>query len=260
MNTQSRNKPCLPALITVVVLSLIAFSAVAQDYPAPQEGTWVARDFRFHTGEVMPDLRLHYTTVGAPSGEPVLILHGTTGPARASCRPRSRASCSARANRSMRAVLHHPARRHRHREVVQAFRRHAQRSFPQYNYDDMVAAQYQLVTETWADPPPAPGARQLDGRHADLDLGCHLSGLHGCAGADGFAADRDVEPQLDDAAPDHRCDPQRSGLEGRQLHDAAARASRWPTCSSASPPTAARWPTRSWRPRASWPTSCSTSA
>ena len=39
----------------------------------------MVRDFRFHTGEVLPELRLHYTTVGAPTGEPVLILHGTTG-------------------------------------------------------------------------------------------------------------------------------------------------------------------------------------
>ena len=39
----------------------------------------MVRDFRFHTGEVLPELRLHYTTVGAPTGAPVLILHGTTG-------------------------------------------------------------------------------------------------------------------------------------------------------------------------------------
>jgi homoserine O-acetyltransferase len=64
---------------TSVALSLIAFSALAADYPAPKEGDWVARDFRFHTGEVMPELRVHYTTVGSPSGEPVLILHGTSG-------------------------------------------------------------------------------------------------------------------------------------------------------------------------------------
>ena len=37
------------------------------------------RDFRFHGGEVLPELRLHYTTVGARTGEPVLILHGTGG-------------------------------------------------------------------------------------------------------------------------------------------------------------------------------------
>jgi homoserine O-acetyltransferase len=62
-----------------VVLSLVVFAAAAADYPAPREGEWVAPDFRFHTGEVMPELRMHYTTVGEPSGEPVLILHGTTG-------------------------------------------------------------------------------------------------------------------------------------------------------------------------------------
>ncbi|MFL6663336.1 MAG: hypothetical protein ACJ8G7_14265, partial [Rhizobacter sp.] len=54
-------------------------AAAAADYPAPKEADWTASDFRFHTGEVMPEMRIHYTTVGAPSGEPVLILHGTAG-------------------------------------------------------------------------------------------------------------------------------------------------------------------------------------
>ena len=51
----------------------------AADYPAPREADWIAREFRFHTGEVLPELRLHYRTVGDPGGEPVLVLHGTTG-------------------------------------------------------------------------------------------------------------------------------------------------------------------------------------
>src|SRR5262249_58446609 len=54
-------------------------STWAAEYPAPKQGDWIVRDFRFHTGEVLPELRLHYTTVGAPSGEPVLILHGSAG-------------------------------------------------------------------------------------------------------------------------------------------------------------------------------------
>jgi len=45
----------------------VALSALAADYPAPKEGSWVVRDFRFHTGEVLPELRLHYATVGAPT-------------------------------------------------------------------------------------------------------------------------------------------------------------------------------------------------
>ena len=60
-------------------LAFVSFAASAADYPAPKEADWVARDFKFHTGETMPELRIHYTTVGDPSGQPVLMLHGTTG-------------------------------------------------------------------------------------------------------------------------------------------------------------------------------------
>src|ERR1700716_2253030 len=70
--------PKMRRFLAVLAIMLTA-PAAAADYPAPQEGTWVARDFRFHTGEVMPELRLHYRTIGEPSGAPVLILHGTTG-------------------------------------------------------------------------------------------------------------------------------------------------------------------------------------
>jgi homoserine O-acetyltransferase len=59
------------------VLLLIASAALAADYPAPKQGNWVAKDFRFHTGETMPELRLHYTTIGEPTGQPVLVLHGS---------------------------------------------------------------------------------------------------------------------------------------------------------------------------------------
>src|SRR5213595_378339 len=61
------------------VLLAMAFSAIAQSYPEPKEGTWIVREFRFHTGEVLPEVRLHYRTIGEPTGEPVLILHGTGG-------------------------------------------------------------------------------------------------------------------------------------------------------------------------------------
>jgi homoserine O-acetyltransferase len=49
----------------VAVLSLAAFAATAADYPAPKEGTFVAKDFRFHTGEVLPEVRLHYRTIAS---------------------------------------------------------------------------------------------------------------------------------------------------------------------------------------------------
>jgi len=71
-----RNTIFAVAASTAVLLSN---AGVAADYPAAKEGEWVARDFRFHTGEVMPEVRLHYRTVGEPSGQPVMLLHGTSG-------------------------------------------------------------------------------------------------------------------------------------------------------------------------------------
>src|SRR5262245_11436793 len=62
-----------------LLLSIAGLAAWAADFPAPKEGTWVVRDFKFHTGEVLPELKQHYTTVGEPTGEPVVIMHGTTG-------------------------------------------------------------------------------------------------------------------------------------------------------------------------------------
>ena len=70
---------------TGALLLLLDCMAYAADYPAPVQGDWVVHDFRFHTGEVLPELRLHYTTVGAKSGQPVLILHGTNGTGTVSC-------------------------------------------------------------------------------------------------------------------------------------------------------------------------------
>ena len=64
-----------------LLLGLTALSSYAADFPKPREGHWVTRDFRFASGEALPELRLSYTTVGDPSGLPVLIMHGTTGSA-----------------------------------------------------------------------------------------------------------------------------------------------------------------------------------
>ena len=56
------------ALLAVLLMSTGAISAgvMAADYPAPRQGEWIAKDFKFHTGEVMSELRLHYTTLGKP--------------------------------------------------------------------------------------------------------------------------------------------------------------------------------------------------
>src|ERR1700738_1222585 len=63
------------------VFAMTSFAAAAADYPAPKQGDWIAKDFKFHTGQTLPQLRLHYAKVGDPGGEPVLVLHGSGGSA-----------------------------------------------------------------------------------------------------------------------------------------------------------------------------------
>ncbi len=65
--------------IAALTFTLTSFAASAADYPAPKQGDWFARDFKFHTGEMMSELKIHYTTIGEPTGQPVLVLHGTGG-------------------------------------------------------------------------------------------------------------------------------------------------------------------------------------
>src|SRR5436190_18299516 len=70
-------------MITAVVLAL-----VLQASPLPQatEGDFVIKDFKFASGETLPELKMHYRTVGAPRKDAqgivrnaVLIMHGTGG-------------------------------------------------------------------------------------------------------------------------------------------------------------------------------------
>lgn len=63
--------------LLALVLSSFSTLGVTADWPQQKEGDWVVRDFRFRSGGVLPELRLHYTTLGAPTGEPVVILYGT---------------------------------------------------------------------------------------------------------------------------------------------------------------------------------------
>jgi homoserine O-acetyltransferase len=58
-------------------------------WPDQQDATCVIRNFRFESGEVLPELRMHYVTLGTPTrnsagaiNNAVLLLHNTTGSAR----------------------------------------------------------------------------------------------------------------------------------------------------------------------------------
>src|SRR5258707_4850979 len=65
------------ASISSAAVLLFAITAFAADPPQQKPGDWTVKDFRFHTGEVLPELKLHYVTIGEPTGEPVLELHGS---------------------------------------------------------------------------------------------------------------------------------------------------------------------------------------
>jgi homoserine O-acetyltransferase len=75
-------------VIRAAALLLFAFACRAQQDPVPAEGSWIARGFRFGTGETLPELRLHYITLGKPVRDAagrvsnaVLILHDTASSA-----------------------------------------------------------------------------------------------------------------------------------------------------------------------------------
>ena len=129
------------------VFCLTAPSVWAADYPAPKEGSWVVRDFRFHTGETLPELRLHYTTVGDPAGEPVVVLHGTTGSGTGMLTPGFAGELFGPgqpldASRYY-VILPDAIGTGKSSKPSDGLRT----KFPQYNYNDMVDAQYRLVKE-----------------------------------------------------------------------------------------------------------------
>lgn len=127
--------------------TLLSLAAWAADYPAPRDGDWVARDFRFHTGEVMPELKIHYKTLGEPRGEPVLILHGTTGSSQNMLAPGFAGELFGPgqpldASRYF-IIIPDAIGTGKSTKPSDGLRT----KFPRYNYDDMVDAQYRLVTE-----------------------------------------------------------------------------------------------------------------
>ena len=147
------------------VVSVFALSAFAADYPAPKEGTWIAKDFRFHTGEVMPELRLHYRTIGEPTGQPVLILHGTAGSGASMLTPAFAGELFG-AGQPLDAtkyfiILPDALGAGKSSKPSDGLRT----KFPKYNYDDMVAAQHRLVTEG------------LGIRHLRLVMGNSMGGM-----------------------------------------------------------------------------------
>ena len=136
-----------------------AAGAVQAQPPANQpldahEADLTVHDFKFQTGEILPQLRIHYTTLGKPVRDAkghvtnaVLILHGTGGTGQQFFRPQ------------FASVLFGPGQlldTSRYFIILPDDIGHGKSSkpsdglhmrFPKYDYADMVEAEHQLVTQ-----------------------------------------------------------------------------------------------------------------
>jgi homoserine O-acetyltransferase/O-succinyltransferase len=158
--------------LLLALAALIATPAGAGPWPSTDaEASF--KDFRFASGETLPALRIHYTTLGTPhrdaKGEvdnAVMILHGTGGSGKSFLVPQ------------FADELYGPGQvlDIKHYFIILTDNiGHGQSSkpsdgmrmaFPKYDYDDMVTAQYRLVTET------------LGIKHLQLILGTSMGCMH----------------------------------------------------------------------------------
>jgi homoserine O-acetyltransferase len=141
------------ALLATAFLALGAARAQPPaSYPVT-EGDYIAHDFKFKSGEQLPELRLHYMTLGKlardAQGRPtnaVLILHGTGGSSQQFLRPQFAGELFGPGqlldiNRYF-IILPDGVGHGKSSKPSDGMHAH----FPQYDYDDMVAAQHLLVT------------------------------------------------------------------------------------------------------------------
>ena len=140
--------------LSVLLVALVCARASAAQNPTPVQGDFVLKNFQFTSGEMLPELRVHYRTFGKPQRDAqgivrnaVLIMHGTTG------------SGASLINPEFAGQLFGPAGlldAERYFLIIPDGIGHGQSSkpsdglrggFPHYGYLDMVEAQYRLLTE-----------------------------------------------------------------------------------------------------------------
>ncbi len=140
-------KRLMVAAALALALTASRTPANAADYPAPKDGLWVAKDFKFSTGEVMPEVKLAYKTIGEATGEPILILHGTGGSAQGMLTPGFAGELfgEGQALDAKKYFIIIPDALGAGNSTKPSDGLKAK--FPKYNYNDMVDAQYRVVTE-----------------------------------------------------------------------------------------------------------------
>lgn len=165
------------SVATAAVLSLSIFSGLthsrAADSPPPQAGDFVLHDFHFANGETLPELRMHYRTLGTPRLDEkgvvrnaVLIMHGTTGEGGNFLRPEFAGQLFGKEqllDASRYYLILPDAIGHGHSSRP-SDGLHAR--FPRYGYRDMVAADHRLLTEG------------LKVNHLRLVMGTSMGGMH----------------------------------------------------------------------------------
>jgi homoserine O-acetyltransferase len=155
------------------LLLAVAGPVRAADYPAPVAADFVLRDFRFASGKTLPELRLHYRTLGQPRRDAsgsvrnaVLILHGTTGSGANFLRPEFAGELFGEGQPldAARYFLILPDNIGHGRSSKPSDGLRAR--FPNYGYRDLLAAQHRLLTE----------GLQVD--RLRLVLGTSMGGMH----------------------------------------------------------------------------------
>ena len=158
---------------TAILFAVLSSLAVAADFPAPVEGDFVTKNFRFVTGETLPELKIHYTTLGKPvkdaSGRTtnaVLITHGTGGTGRAFLSPTFGGQLFG-AGQLLDANKYYivmPDGIGHGKSSKPSDGMHMR--FPKYTYDDMVKADYLMLTEG------------LGVNHLRLAMGTSMGAMH----------------------------------------------------------------------------------
>jgi homoserine O-acetyltransferase len=166
--------PCSAALALLLIATAApAAPEKAANHPAPVEADTSFKNFKFHSGETLPELRIHYKTVGTPKrnarGEienAVLVLHGTTGSGGQFIRPEFAGDLFGPGQPLDAAryfiVLPDGIGHGRSSRPSEGLHAH----FPRYGYLDMVEAEHRLLTET------------LGVKHLRLVMGTSMGGMH----------------------------------------------------------------------------------